>query len=78
MATDSALVKALVERVHDVYGAELSDVERKCWTCKLWIAERIPSSRALTTRDEATVATGPTILLFFPPPVLLIDPFFSG
>ncbi len=32
MATDSALVKALVERVHAVYGAELSDVERKCWT----------------------------------------------
>ena len=46
-------------------------------TCKLWIAERIPSSRALTARDEATVATGPTILLFFTPPVLLIDPFFS-
>ena len=32
MATDSALVKALGERVHAVYGAERSDVERKCWT----------------------------------------------
>ena len=32
MATDSALVTALVERVHSVYGDQLSDVERQCWT----------------------------------------------
>ena len=32
MATDSALVTALVERVHAVYGDQLSDVERQCWT----------------------------------------------
>ena len=32
MATDQALVSELVERVHAVYGAQLSDVERKCWT----------------------------------------------
>ena len=32
MATDSALVTALVERVHAVYGGQLSDVERQCWT----------------------------------------------
>ncbi|AKN60790.1 hypothetical protein WB44_06430 [Synechococcus sp. WH 8020] len=32
MATDPALVTALVERVHAVYGAQLSDVERQCWT----------------------------------------------
>ena len=32
MATDSALVTALVERVHGVYGDQLSDVERQCWT----------------------------------------------
>jgi len=32
MATDSALVTALVERVHAVYGDKLSDVERQCWT----------------------------------------------
>ena len=32
MAIDPALVTALVERDHDVYGAQFSDVERKCWT----------------------------------------------
>ena len=32
MATDPALVAALVKRVHAVYGAKLSDVERQCWT----------------------------------------------
>ena len=32
MATDPALVNALVERVHTLYGAQLSDLERKCWT----------------------------------------------
>ena len=32
MATDPALLTALVERVHALYGAQLSDVERKCWT----------------------------------------------
>ena len=32
MATDPALVAALVKRVHAVYGAKLSDVERKSWT----------------------------------------------
>ena len=32
MATDPALVTALVKRVHAVYGAQFSDVERKCWT----------------------------------------------
>ena len=32
MATDSALVTALVERVHAIYGDQLSDVERQCWT----------------------------------------------
>ena len=32
MATDQALVSELVERVHAVYGAQFSDVERKCWT----------------------------------------------
>ena len=32
MATDQALVSELVERVYAVYGAQLSDVERKCWT----------------------------------------------
>ena len=32
MAIDPALVTALVERVHAVYGAQFSDVERKCWT----------------------------------------------
>ena len=32
MATDSALVTALVERVHAVYGDQLRDVERQCWT----------------------------------------------
>ena len=32
METDQTLVLALVERVHAVYGAPLSDVERKCWT----------------------------------------------
>jgi hypothetical protein len=32
MATDPALVAALVARVHAVYGAQLSDAERKCWT----------------------------------------------
>jgi hypothetical protein len=32
MATNQALVSELVERVHAVYGAQLSDVERKCWT----------------------------------------------
>ena len=32
MTIDSALVRDLVKRVHDVYGAQLSDVERKCWT----------------------------------------------
>ena len=32
MATDSALVTALVERVHAVYGDQISDVERQCWT----------------------------------------------
>jgi hypothetical protein len=32
MATDSALVTSLVERVHAVYGDQLSDVERQCWT----------------------------------------------
>ena len=42
---------------------DLNDVERLYWKCKWWIiAERIPSSRALTARDEATAATGPTIL----------------
>ena len=32
MATDQALVSELVERVYAVYGAQPSDVERKCWT----------------------------------------------
>ena len=32
MATDPALLTALVERVHALYGVQLSDVERKCWT----------------------------------------------
>ena len=32
MATDPALLTALVERVHALYGAQLNDVERKCWT----------------------------------------------
>ena len=32
MAIDPVLVTALVERVHTVYGAQLSDVERQCCT----------------------------------------------
>lgn len=32
MGNDSALVNALVKRVHALYGPKPLDVERQCWT----------------------------------------------